>query len=101
MKKKAYLVISIDKEYFQYHYKDVLRDLEPIREVVSVEQIKGTSDILVEVHTEMRVIFVAHKIMVKNWCKHLKIMRVVPFRDVELKGVNINSLITTRSFILA
>jgi len=100
MANKAYFDITVDKEYFQYHCKAVLHDLEIIPEVVSVELIKDTSDILVGVHAEMRVIFIAHKIMVRNWCKHLKIMKVVPFTDAELKGLNINSL-TSKNAVLA
>lgn len=101
MANKAYFLINVDEEYLVDRCQAIVHDLETIPEVMSIEQIKDTFNILVGVYAEMRVIFVAHKIMTKNWCKHLQIMKVVPFTDVELKGVNTNSLITNRSFVSA
>ena len=99
MATKAYFVISVAEEFYRNHYQDVLRDLEAVPEVESVERIKGTSDLVVRVNAPIRAVFVANKILPKKWVKSLHMLKVDPFRTDEYQGLTINELLSLRGKI--
>jgi len=98
---KAYFVISVDEEFYQNRYQDVLRDLEAVPEVESIERIKGTYDLLVKVGAPIRAIFVANKILPKEWAKRLYMLKVQPFRIEEYQKLTIDELLSLRRKISA
>ena len=82
MATKAYLLITVAREFCQCQdeYQDVLKELEVMPEVESIEPVNGVCDFLVQVEAPVRVIFVADKILAKKWVERLCILRVQPFQ---------------------
>jgi len=101
MATKAYLVISVAEEFYQNRYQDVLRDLEAVPEVESIERISGTCDLMVKVEAPIRVVFVANKILPKEWVKRLYVLKVEPFRIDEYQGLTTDELLRLKSVIPA
>lgn len=100
MATKTYFVISVDEDCYQNRYQDVLRDLKAIPEVESVERIKGTCDLMVQAKAPLRAVFVANKILPKEWVKRLLMLKVDPFRIDELEGLTYGELIRLKRVIL-
>lgn len=96
MATKAYFVINVAEEFCRDYYQDMVRELKAIPEVKSIERISGTSDLLVKVEAPMRAIFVADKILVKQWVKRLVILKVQPFRPDEYQGLTVEELLKLR-----
>lgn len=101
MATKAYFVITVAEEFYQNRYQDVLRDLEAVPEVESIERISGTCDLLVKVEAPIRVVFVADKILVKTWVQRLRVLKVEPFRIDEYQGLTIDELLRLERVIPA
>ncbi len=101
MATKAYFVISVAEEFYQNRYQDVLRDLEAVPEVESIERISGTCDLLVKVEAPTRVVFVADKILVKAWVQRVRVLKVEPFRIDEYQGLTIDELLRLKRVIPA
>ena len=96
MARKAYFVIRVDEECYRNRYQDVLRDLKAIPEVESIERISHTCDLLVKVEAPIRVVFVANKILCKEWAKSLHALKVEPFRLEEYQGLTVDELLSLR-----
>lgn len=94
MATRAYFMVNIAEKFCQNGYKDVLRDLEAIPEVKSVERVSGVCDLLVKVEAPIRVIFVANKLMVKEWVKRLYVLKVEPFQTEEYQELTVGELLT-------
>lgn len=76
---KAYLMVNLDKKFsHDGYYLDGVRELAEMPEVESVEPVSGICDLLVKVDAPIRVVFIANKILAKEWVKNLKILRVEP-----------------------
>jgi len=76
---KAYLMVNLKKRFSDDgYYLDAVRELATIPEVKSVEPVSGVCDLLVKVDAPIRVVFVANKILAKEWVKGLKILRIEP-----------------------
>lgn len=80
----AYFRVSVAQQFFQNHYLNVLRDLKAIPEVESIERVSGKSELLVKVNAPVRAVFVANKILVKEWVKSLQIAEVEPSNEPSL-----------------
>lgn len=81
---KAYLLVNLDKRHSDDgYYLDAARELSTIPEVESVESVSGICDLLVKVDAPIKVIFVANKILAKEWVKGLRILRVEPTESEE------------------
>ena len=102
MATKAYFVVSVDEEFYQNRYQDVLTDLETISEtlswvcrveVESIERVRGTCDLLVKVDTPIKAVFVANKVLAKEWTKRLYMLKVEPFRTDEYQGLSVDDLL--------
>ena len=100
MTTKAYFVISVDEEFYQNRYQDVLRDLKAVPEVESIERISSTCNLLVKVEAPIRVVFVANKILVKEWVKRLYVLKVEPFRIDEYPALTVDEILSLRRVIL-
>ena len=99
MATKAYLVISVDEEFYQNRFQDVLRDLESVPEVESIERVSGTRDLLVKVDIPMEIGLVADKILPKEWVKRLRVLVIKPFRPDEYQGLTIDELLSLRRVV--
>ena len=77
---KAYFLVSMAREFCQCQedYQAAVSELEAIPEVKSVEPIVGACDLMVQIEAPIRVIFIANKILPKEWVKRLIILRVEP-----------------------
>lgn len=76
---KAYLMVNLDKRFnHDGYYLDGVKELAAMPEVESVEPVSGVCDLLVKVDAPIRVVFVANKILAKEWVKNLKILRIEP-----------------------
>ena len=65
---RAYFMVNVAEKFCQKGYQDVLRELEAIPDVKSVERVGGVCDLFVEVDSPLsRRIFVANKIMANSW----------------------------------
>ena len=93
MATRAYFMVNVAEKFCQNGYRDILRDLEAIPEVQSIERVTGACDLLVKVEAPIRMIFVANKLLAKEWVKHLHVLHVEPIQTDELEGLNINDLI--------
>ena len=99
MARKAYFVISVDEEFYQNRYQDVLRDLKAVPEVESIERISGTCDLMVKVEAPIRVIFIVNKILAKEWVKRLYMLKVEPFGIDEYQGLTVDDLLRLKRVI--
>ena len=76
---KAYFMIdAVDEVCQEGRWLEAKRDLETIPEVEAVEAIAGSCDFMVKVDAPIRAVFVANKILEKEWVKRLRILRVEP-----------------------
>ena len=96
MATKAYFMVSVAEKFCQNGYQDIWRDLETIPEVKSVERVRGACDLMVKVEAPIRMIFVANKIMAKEWVKRLHVIYVEPIQPEEYKDLSIDDLIWLR-----
>jgi len=92
MATRAYFIINVAGNLAQTDYQDILKDLETIPEVRSVERVRGACDLLVEVEAPIRMIFVANKLMAKDWVKRLYVLKVEPFQTEEYRGLSVDEL---------
>lgn len=99
MATKAYFVISVAEEFYQNRYQDVLRDLKAVPEVESIERIKGTCELMVQVKAPIRAVFVANKILPREWVKRLLMLKVEPFRIDEYQGLTFSELLRLKRVI--
>ena len=65
----------------------------------SIERIMGTCDLLVKVEAPIRTVFVANKILPKEWVKCLNTLKVEPFRTDECLGLTIDELLSLKRVI--
>jgi len=98
---RAYFMVNVEKKSCQNGYQDMLRDLEAIPEVKAVERVSGACDLLVKVDAPIRMIFVANKLMAKEWVKRLYVLKVEPFRTDEYQGLSVDELLKLKRVISA
>ena len=98
---RAYFMINVAEGFCQNGYQAVWKDLEAIPEVKSAERVRGTCDLLVKVEAPIRMIFVANKIMAKEWVKRLYVLNVEPFQTEEYQGLSMDELVRLRRIIPA
>ena len=79
----------------------ILSDLETIPEVKSVERVSGACDLLVKVEAPIRLIFVANKLMAKDWVKRLYVLKVEPFQSEEYQGLTVDEFAKLKRVIPA
>ena len=90
---KAYFMINVAEEFYRDYYQDVVRELKAIPEVESIERISGSCDLLVKVDSPLsRLIFVANKILAKEWVKKLNVLHVEPIQPDEYQGLSIEEM---------
>lgn len=84
---KAYFLINVDKQVAQRddYYKKAVDELEAIPEVEFVEPVSGLYDLMVKVDVPIRAIFVADKILEKEWVRRLHVLRVEPVERERVK----------------
>ena len=81
---KAYLMVNLEKRFSDDgYYLNAVRELATIPEVESIETVSGVCDLLVKVDAPIRVVFVANKILAKEWVKGLRILRIEPLEPDE------------------
>lgn len=68
---KAYFLINVAEKFGR---QEVMRDLQAMPEVKSVEAVRDVDDLLVRVEAPIGVILVANKIMAKEWVKRLHVV---------------------------
>ena len=95
------LLINVAEKFSKNGYQSILRDLESIPEVESVERVTGASDLMVKVEAPIRMIFVANKILSKGWVERLHVLHVEPLKPEEYQGLSIDELIKLRRIIPA
>jgi hypothetical protein len=88
----GYFVITVEEEFYQNHYLNILRDLKAVPEVDFIQRISGTHNLLVKVTAPMRVILVANKILHNKWVKHFCILKVEPFKPHDYEGFTVEEL---------
>ncbi len=98
---RAYFMVNVEKKSCQNGYQDMLRDLEAIPEVKAVERVSGACDLLVKVDAPIRMIFVANKLMAKEWVKRLYVLKVEPFKGDDYQGLSIDELLKLKRVIPA
>jgi hypothetical protein len=101
MATRAYLMINIAEGLCQNGYQSALRDLEAIPEVKSIELVSGACDLLVKVDAPIRLIFLANKLMAKEWVKRLYVLKVEPFQTEQYQGLTIDELIRLKRVVSA
>ena len=101
MATRAYFMINVAEEFSKNGYQGILKDLEAIPEVESVERVTGASDLLVKVEAPIRMIFVANKILAKEWVKRLHVLHVEPIKPEEYQGLSIDELIRLKRIMPA
>ncbi len=101
MATKAYFMVRVAEKLCQNGYQVILRDLEAILEVKSVERVSGACDLLVKVEAPIRMIFVANKIMAKEWVKSLHVFKVEPIQTEEYQGLTVDELLRLKRVIPA
>ncbi len=85
MARKAYFMVDVAEKHLPNGFQDILRDLEAIPEVKSIERISGTCDLMVQVEIPASnwTIFTANKLLAKGWVKRLQVLNVEPLRADE------------------
>ena len=97
---KAYFMIGVDEKFCPNGYQDILKDLESIPDVKSVDRVKGACDLLVKVDTNLsRMMFVANKVMSSKWAKRLNVLQVEPIQPEEFKGLSVEELMWLKKVI--
>ena len=86
---KAYFMINVDRQIAQQddYYVMAANELEAIPEVELVEPVSGIYDLMVKVDVPMRAIFVANKILEKEWVRRLHVLNVEPVERKRVKPV--------------
>lgn len=67
----AWFMINVAEKFRRYGRQEVVRDLQAMPEVKSVDVVGGLYDLVVEVEAPLSVVLVANKIMAKEWVKRL------------------------------
>jgi len=99
---KAYFMIGVDEKFCPNGYQDILKDLESIPDIKSVDRVKGACDLLVKVDTNLsRMMFVANKVMASKWAKRLNVLQVEPIQPEEYKGLSVEELMWLKKVIPA
>jgi len=102
MATKAYFMFNVAEEHCQNGFQDILRDLEAVHEVKAIERVKGACDLLVKVDAPpSTMIFVANKLMAKEWVKRLHVLYIVPIQPDEYQGFSIDELIWLKKVVPA
>ena len=101
MATKAYFMINVAEKFCQNGYQGILMDLEAIPEVKAVERVNGACDLLVKVEAPIRMIFVANKLLAKEWVKRLYVLNIEPFQTEEYQGFTLDELIRLKRVIPA
>ena len=101
MATKAYFMINVAEGSCQDGYQGILKDLEVIPEVKAVERVRGTCDLLVKVDAPIRMLFVANKLLAKEWVKHLHVLHVEPIEPEEYQGLSMDELVRLKRVIPA
>ena len=97
---RAYFMVNVVERFCQKGFQDVLRELEAIPDVKSVERVGGVCDLFVEVDAPLsRLIFVANKIMANEWVKNLRILQVEPFQTEQYQGLTLDELVRLKRVI--
>ena len=97
MATKAYFMIDLKKELCPGgRIEDIIADLETISEVRCVEPIDGACDLLVEIEAPIRVVFVANKLLTKDWVKNLRILKVEPFPTSAFEKLAVHHVLKAR-----
>ena len=79
MATKAYFMIRIKEGLHNNgRIEEMIGELEAIPEVICVEPIDGICDLLAQVEAPIRAVFVANKVMAKEWVKDLRMLKVEP-----------------------
>jgi len=99
MATKAYFMVNVAEKSCQDGYQGIFRDLEAIPEVKAVERVSGACDLLVKVEAPIRMIFVANKLMAKEWVKRLYVLKVEPIQPDEYQGLSIDELIKLKRLV--
>ena len=99
MATKAYFMVNVVEKFCQDGYQGIFRDLETIPEVKAVERVSGACDLLVKVEAPIRMIFVANKLMAKEWVKRLYVLKVEPIQPEEYQGLSIDELIKLKGLV--
>lgn len=101
MATKAYFMLCVVEKFCQDSYQRILSDLEAIPEVQAVERVSGGCDLLVKVEAPIRMIFVANKILAKEWVKRLHVLQVEPIQPEEYQGLTVDELIRLKRILPA
>jgi len=79
MATKAYLMIHVKEEFNKTNQIEaIVAELRTIPEVKCIESADGACDLLVHIVAPIRAVFTANKVMVKEWVKDLRILKVEP-----------------------
>ena len=86
---KAYFMINVDKQIAQQddYYVRAINELEAIPEVEFVEPVSGIYDLMVKVDVPTRAIFVANKILAKEWVSRLHVLKVEPVEPERVEPI--------------
>ena len=102
MATKAYFMVSIAEKFGEDGFQNILRDLEAIPEVKTVERVKGACDLLIKVEAPpSMMISLANKLLAKDWVKRLHVLHIVPIQPDEYHGLSIDDLIWLKKVIPA
>jgi len=99
MATKAYFMVSVAEKFCQEGYQRIFRDLETIPEIQAVDRVSGGYDLLIKVEAPVRMIFVANKLMAKEWVKRLYVLKVEPIQPEEYQGLSVDELIRLKKLI--
>jgi len=99
MATKAYFMVNVAEKFWQEGYPRIFRDLEAIPEVKAIERVNGACDLLIKVEAPIRMIFVANKLMAKEWVKRLHVLHVEPIQPEEYQGLSVDELIRLKRLI--
>jgi len=98
MATKAYFMVDVKEGFFQDgQMEDIVADLETIPEVKCVEPVNGVCDLLIEIEAPIRVVFVANKVLAKEWVKHLRVLKVEPFLTSVYEKLAVRHILKARS----
>jgi len=76
MTTSAYLLIRASEAVRHNGYLKALEELWSLPEIEYVEPVSGLYDCVARVEAPIRLIFVVHKVMAKNWVERVHILRV-------------------------
>ena len=99
MATKAYFMVNVAEKFWQEGYQRIFRDLEAIPEVKAIERVNGACDLLIKVEAPIRMIFVANKLMAKEWVKRLHVLHVEPIQPEAYQGLSVDELIRLKRLI--